>query len=119
MPKKHLNNDNKYDFKLDLAWGQKREDELFKILSHGDKIELKSEKSKWNTTGNIAVETTSRGKDSGINVTKSKWWAVGLTYKNKTLGFFIFRTDIFKKNLAYLIKNKKIKKKTLRLRFNK
>ena len=98
------NKNNKYDFKLDLDWAVQREDELHKILQHGDTIELKTEKSLWNKTGNVAVETECRGKPSCISVSKSSWWSIGLVHKGKTLGFFIFRTEVFRKNLEYLIK---------------
>ena len=59
-------------FDLDLEYGQIGEKELADILA--GKIEVKTERGKWKDTGNIAVEYSSRGKSSGILVTKAEYW---------------------------------------------
>ena len=63
---------NKFD--IDLQYGQVREKRLADMLSN-DKIEVKTERDIWKTTGNIAIEYKCKGKPSGIAVTEAKWWA--------------------------------------------
>lgn len=60
-------------FDLDLKYGQIGEESLSRILSD-TKIEVKTERGIWKSTGNIAIEYMSRGKYSGIAVTKADWW---------------------------------------------
>lgn len=67
-------------FDLKLSSGESSEAMLYSILRlSGDKIEVKDDE-KCSKTGNIAVEfaqSDGRGgeKPSGIQVTKSDWWA--------------------------------------------
>jgi hypothetical protein len=66
-----MNNDKRFD--LDLAYGQVFEQKVADILT-GSKIEVKTEKDKWKTTGNIVIEYESRGKPSGIITTEADYW---------------------------------------------
>jgi hypothetical protein len=66
-----FNNDKRFD--LDLAYGQVFEKKIADILT-GSKIEVKTEKDKWKTTGNIVIEFSSRGKPSGIITTEADYW---------------------------------------------
>ena len=88
------NKDNKFD--VDLEFGEKFEKSLAKILTLG-KIEVKTERDKWKTTGNIAVELSSRGKLSGLNTTKAEWWCQVLTFKGKIVGVYMWPVKTFKK----------------------
>jgi hypothetical protein len=65
------NNDKRFD--LDLAYGQVFEQKVSEILGQS-KIEVKTEKDKWKTTGNIVIEYESRGKPSGIITTEADYW---------------------------------------------
>jgi hypothetical protein len=65
------NNDKRFD--LDLAYGQVFEQKVAEILGQS-KIEIKTEKDKWKTTGNIVIEHESRGKPSGIITTEADYW---------------------------------------------
>lgn len=65
------NNDKRFD--LDLAYGQVFEYKVSEILGQS-KIEVKTEKDKWKTTGNIVIEYESRGKPSGIITTEADYW---------------------------------------------
>ena len=65
------NNDKRFD--LDLAYGQVFEQKVSEILGQS-KIEVKTEKDKWKTTGNIVIEHESRGKPSGIITTEADYW---------------------------------------------
>jgi len=66
-----FNNDKRFD--LDLAYGQVFEQKVSEILGQS-KIEVKTEKDKWKTTGNIVIEHESRGKPSGIITTEADYW---------------------------------------------
>lgn len=66
-----FNNDKRFD--LDLAYGQVFEHKVAEILGQS-KIEVKTEKDKWKTTGNIVIEYESRGKPSGIITTEASYW---------------------------------------------
>ena len=60
-------------FDLDLEYGQIREKRIENLLK-GGKIEIKTERSWWRKTVNIAIEYEYRDKPSGIFKTESKWW---------------------------------------------
>lgn len=71
------NNDKRFD--LDLAYGQVFEKKVADILGNS-KIEVKTEKDKWKTTGNIVIEYESRGKPSGIVTTEADYWLHNMSY---------------------------------------
>ena len=56
--KMKLNNTSKFD--IDLKYGQVREKRVAELLSN-DKVEIKTERSWWRKTGNIAIEYEYRG----------------------------------------------------------
>ena len=60
-------------FDIDLEYGKVRE-ELVANMLQDKKIEVKSERDKWQKTGNIAIEYESYGKPSGINATEADYW---------------------------------------------
>ena len=88
-----LNNNNKFD--IDLQYGQVREEELSDILQN-EKIEVKTERDKWKETGNICIEFRCRDKESGIAVTKAKWWVHVLADGDDTYCMLMFPTDKLK-----------------------
>ena len=90
------------DFKYDLVTGKKGEGIIGTILE-GDKVEVKSEIDKWIKSGNHFCEYQSRGKDSGISTTESKYWAVNF-YKKTNFCFAVF---IETEKLRKMIKNNK------------
>jgi len=70
------------DFRYDLKLGQKGEGYLEKILKlKGDKIEIKTDYQAMKT-GNIFIEYSSRGKDSGLIKTQSIWYAFIISNEN-------------------------------------
>ena len=92
-------------FDLDLEYGKVRE-KLVADMLQGKKIEVKSERDKWQKTGNIAIEYESYGKPSGINATEADYW-----FHNLCVGDDIFCTLVFNvKNLKKLIDNLDYKK---------
>ena len=82
-------------FDLDLKYGQIREAEVAEMLQNG-KIEVKSEKDIWQTSGNIAIEYESYGKPSGIKATESDYWFHNLCIGDDTYATLVFRTDILR-----------------------
>jgi len=92
----------KSDFTCDLIQGKVGEKLIGDILE-GDKVEVKSEIDKWIKSGNHFCEYQSRGKDSGISITESKYWAVNF-YKKTNFCFAVF---IETEKLRKMIKNNK------------
>ena len=63
-------------FDIDLPFGEKYEDTLSSLLTDNtnNKIEVKTERDIWKTTGNIYVELVCREAFSGLSTTKADWW---------------------------------------------
>jgi hypothetical protein len=89
-----MNKDNRFD--LDLKFGQDYEQKLEDLLKNKGKIEVKTERDIWKTTGNIAIEIRCRGKASGISVTKADWWFHILSYKDEIKGMICVPVDELK-----------------------
>ena len=83
-------------FDLDLEYGQVREDKIAEMLQN-KKIEVKSERDIWQTTGNIAIEYESWGKPSGIRATESDYWFHNLCIGDKIFCSLVFDTEVLKK----------------------
>ncbi len=93
------------NFDLDLKFGQAKENELQEIL-HCKTIECKTDKL-CQKTGNIFIEFEDAGRPSGINKTKSTYYAICLYKKerNKKQIWILIPTEILKKlMLKYPIK---------------
>lgn len=67
-----------YRFDLDLRKGEIGEKLLASVLGGDTTIEVKRDFIV-STTGNIAIEYKSRGKDSGIITSEAEWWAFVLS----------------------------------------
>ena len=95
-------------FDKDLAWGEIYEGTLRDVLrSKGGLIEVKTERDIWKNTGNIWIEFSSRGKPSGISITKANWWVHWLTVDDKVIGGHIFPIEYIKeKSREYYKKGK-------------
>ena len=87
MPVVAFNRDNKFDIQLGQA--ERDENALARIMS-GAKIELKTESFLWDRTGNIFIEFESRGKPSGIAVTKADFWVHQLVKEDQTVIYLMF-----------------------------
>ena len=94
------NKKNQKKFDLDLQYGKVREKKIAEMLEN-KKIEVKSERDIWQTSGNIAVEYESYGKPSGINSTESDYWFHNLCIGDETFATIVFET----KNLKKIINN--------------
>ena len=91
------NNDKRFD--LDLAYGQVFEKKVADILGNS-KIEVKTEKDKWKTTGNIVIEYESRGKPSGIITTDADYWLHNLAMGDDIVLSFLTRVSTLRKYIA-------------------
>ena len=89
-----LNKTAKFD--IDLKYGQIREKRVADLFK-GGKVEVKTERSWWRKTGNIAVEYEFRGKSSGIEKTEAKWWFQILELNGKEHCMLVFRVSRLKK----------------------
>jgi hypothetical protein len=67
-----VNERSKFD--LDLQYGQAGENWLRWLGTDQAKVEVKTERDIWATTGNAVFEYESRGNKSGIAVTMSDYW---------------------------------------------
>ena len=104
-----VDNEVQQKFDHDLEFGRLGEDFVKNFHSENNKIEVKTERDIWKTTGNIAIEIRCRGKKSGISVTEAQTWIHLLSYKNKIEGGFIFQTKYLKDKIVEMYENKTIK----------
>ena len=91
------NNDKRFD--LDLAYGQVFEKKVADILGNS-KIEVKTEKDKWKTTGNIVIEYESRNKPSGIITTDADYWLHNLAVGDDIVLSFLLKVSTLRKYIA-------------------
>ena len=82
-------------FDIDLKYGQIREQKVREMFSKCQ-IEVKSERSWWKKTGNIAIEYEYRGKPSGIYATTSDYWFHRLEGDREEFCTLVFKTSILK-----------------------
>ena len=74
-------------FDLDFSFGKEGEQLVSALLTEGKRIEVKRDR-KWNTTGNVYIETecfftkTNAWAPSGLTITEAEYWAFVL---NKTV----------------------------------
>jgi hypothetical protein len=94
-----MNNDKRFD--IDLEYGKVFEQKVADMLQNS-KIEVKTERDKWKSTGNIVVEFESRGRPSGIATTEADYW-----FHNLAIGNDIIMTLVFpvSKLRSYIAKN--------------
>ena len=92
-----FDNEVQQKFDHDLEVGRLGEDFVKNFQSKNNKVEVKTERDIWKTTGNIAIEIRCRGKLSGLSVTDAQTWFHLLSYKGKIEGGYIFSTDYLKK----------------------
>ena len=82
-------------FDIDLDFGTKYEHSLANILKLG-KIEVKTERDKWQDTRNIAIELSCNGKMSGLNATEADYWAHILSCKGDIVSVILLPVEKLK-----------------------
>ena len=96
-------------FDLDLEFGKIGEDFTEALFSVNSKVEVKTERDIWKSTGNIAIEIRCKGRPSGLSTTESANWVHLLSYDGKIEGGFIFDVERLKKKVKSLLKEGKAK----------
>lgn len=92
-------------FDLDLQYGQDGENWLRWLGTDQARVEVKTERDTWYTTGNVVFEYRSRGKPSGIATTESDWWVQVLKLGDETHACFVFNVIYMKENLRAMFRN--------------
>ena len=87
---------------LDLKFGKMGEDFTKEVFEGNSKVEVKTERDIWKTTGNIAVEIIYKNKPSGLTTTESGVWVHLLSYNNNIEGGFIFKVKELKQKIRDL-----------------
>ena len=96
-------------FDLDLEFGKLGEEFVRDMQLGNKKIEVKTERDIWKTTGNIAIEIRYKGNPSGLSTTESNVWIHLLSHKGVIEGGFIFKVDILKAKIKKLHKEGNLK----------
>jgi len=92
------------NFDVDFAFGEKTEQWIKLIGAGAEKVEIKTERDTWLTTGNIAIEYEYKGRPSGIATTEADWWIHALSLNDKVSMAFIWRVDSLKNFLRPVFK---------------
>ena len=96
-------------FDLDLKFGKLGEEFVRDMQVGNTKIEVKTERDIWKTTGNIAIELRYKGEPSGISTTESSVWIHLLSYNGVIEGGFMFKVDLLRGKLKKLHKEGNLK----------
>ena len=92
-------------FDLDLKFGKLGEEFVRDMQVGNKKIEVKTERDIWKTTGNIAIELRYKGNPSGLSTTESSVWVHLLSYNGVIEGGFMFKVDLLKEKIKKLHKS--------------
>ena len=96
-------------FDLDLKFGKLGEEVVRDMQVGNKKIEVKTERDIWKTTGNIAIELRYKGEPSGISTTESSVWIHLLSHNGVIEGGFMFKVDLLRGKLNKLHKEGNLK----------
>ena len=96
-------------FDHDLEFGRLGEDFVEAFQSENTKVEVKTERDIWKTTGNIAIEIRYKGYPSGISSTESNLWVHLLSYKGVIEGGFMFKVCKLREKIKKLHKEGDLK----------
>ena len=83
-------------FDLDLEFGKMGEEFVAEVFEGNSKIEVKTERDIWKTTGNIAIEVRCSGKPSGLSTTESSTWIHLLAHNGVVEGGFLLKVRSLK-----------------------
>ena len=96
-------------FDLDLEFGKMGEEFTQQVFEGNSKVEDKTERDIWVTTGNIAIEIRCNGKPSGLSTTESNVWIHLLAHNNVINGGFLFKVDELKAKIKKLHESEDLK----------
>lgn len=97
-------------FDIDLDFGQLYEKRLQYLLQSKGKIEVKTERNLWASTGNIAIEVRYRGKPSGLSTTEADWWFHILTINGEMVSMVAFPVHRLKRIVKKMLRDGSAKK---------
>jgi len=100
---------NRKKFDLDLEFGNIGEEFVNELFQGGKRVEVKTERDRWSTTGNIVIEFRSYGKPSGVEATEASYWVHLLSLDGSIVGGYIFNVANLRYNLARLYDSNKIR----------
>jgi hypothetical protein len=80
-------------FDVDLEFGKQWEEHIDEMFSGAKKCEVKTERDKWASTGNICIEIESYGKPSGLTSTEAELWVHNLVKDNELCCSLVFNTN--------------------------
>ena len=80
-------------FDVDLEFGQQWEQHIDELFSGVKTAEIKTERDKWATTGNICIEVESYGKPSGLASTEADLWIHNLVKDGELVCSLMFNVD--------------------------
>ena len=89
-------------FDIDLEFGKMGEKFVEEVFEGNNKVEVKTERDIWVTTGNIAIEMSCSGQPSGISTTESSVWIHLLAHNDVIKGGFLFKVDELKAKIKKL-----------------
>ena len=96
-------------FDMDLEFGKMGEEFTQQVFEGNSKVEVKTERDIWKTTGNIAIEIRCKGKPSGLSTTESSVWVHLLSLDGVIMGGFLLKVDILKAKIKKLHKEGNLK----------
>ncbi len=96
-------------FDIDLEFGKMGEEFVEKVFEGDSKVEVKTERDIWKTTGNIAIELRYKGEPSGLSTTESGVWVHLLAHNGAIKGGFLFKVDELKDKIKKLHKEGDLK----------
>jgi hypothetical protein len=83
-------------FDVDLEFGQQWEKHIDELFSGAKTAEIKTERDKWATTGNICIEIESYGKPSGLTATEADLWVHNLVKDGELVCSLMFPVEKLK-----------------------
>jgi len=93
---------NKF-YDIDLPFGEIFENKLKSIFGN-KRIEIKTERELWKTTGNMCIELEYKGKPSGINVTHAEYWCHIFQDDGEIQFIVMFPTDVLQNRIRYWLR---------------
>jgi len=88
----HSSGSSRSKFDIDLQFGEEGERWLTWLGTDQAKVEVKTERDTWATTGNAVFEYECRGKPSGIAVTEADYWLHIFRLGNRNLMAMMYDT---------------------------
>lgn len=87
-------------FDLDLEFGKQWETTIDELFTGKKTIEVKTERDKWASTGNICIEVECYKKPSGINSTEADVWVHNLVNNGRHIASLVLPTPVLKEVLS-------------------